>query len=50
MLVVMKFGGTAVESGERIRHISNIALNYQQKMGFDVILVTSAVKGMTDEI
>jgi aspartate kinase len=50
MLVVMKFGGTAVESGERIRHIANLALNYQQKMGFDVILVTSAVKGMTDEI
>jgi len=50
MLVVMKFGGTAVESGERIRHISNLALNYQQNMGFDVILVTSAVKGMTDEI
>ncbi|MGH9955137.1 MAG: aspartate kinase, partial [Nitrososphaeraceae archaeon] len=46
----MKFGGSAVESGERIRHISNLALNYQQKMGFDVILVTSAVKGMTDEI
>ena len=50
MLVVMKFGGTAVESGERIRHISNLALNFQQKMGFDVILVTSAVRGMTDEI
>ncbi len=50
MLVVMKFGGTAVESGERIRQVSNLALNYQQKMGFDVILVTSAVKGMTDEI
>ena len=49
-LVVMKFGGTAVESGERIRHISNLALNFQQNMGFDVILVTSAVKGMTDEI
>jgi aspartate kinase len=50
MLVVMKFGGTAVESGERIRHISNLVLNYQQKMGYDIILVTSAVRGMTDEI
>ena len=50
MQVVMKFGGTAVESGERIRHIANLALNYQQKRGFDVILVTSAVRGMTDEI
>lgn len=50
MLVVMKFGGTAVESGERIRQISNLALNYQMKMGLDVILVISAVKGMTDEI
>lgn len=50
MLVVMKFGGTAVESGERIRRISNLALNYQMKMGLDVILVISAVKGMTDEI
>jgi aspartate kinase len=50
MLIVMKFGGTAVESGERIRHISNMVLNYQQKMGYDVIMVTSAVRGMTDEI
>ena len=50
MLIVMKFGGSAVESGERIRHISSLALNYQQKMGFDIILVTSAVRGVTDEI
>jgi aspartate kinase len=50
MLVVMKFGGTAVESGERIRHISELALNYQEKFGLDVILVISAVRGITDEI
>lgn len=50
MLVVMKFGGTAVESGERIRRISELALNYQEKFGLDVILVISAVKGITDEI
>ena len=50
MLIVMKFGGSAVESGERIRHVSNLALNYQQKMGLDIILVTSAVRGVTDEI
>lgn len=50
MLVVMKFGGTAVESGERIRHISELALNYQEKFDLDVILVISAVRGITDEI
>lgn len=50
MQIVMKFGGSAVESGERIRHISNLALNYQSNMGVDVVMVTSAVKGMTDEI
>jgi aspartate kinase len=46
----MKFGGSAVESGEKIRHISNLALNYQSNVGLDVVMVISAVRGVTDEI
>jgi aspartate kinase len=50
MQIVMKFGGSAVESGEKIRHISNLALNYQSNVGLDVVMVISAVRGVTDEI
>jgi aspartate kinase len=50
MQIVMKFGGSAVESGEKIRHISNLALNYQSNAGLDVVMVISAVRGVTDEI
>lgn len=45
----MKFGGTAVDSGKKIVHITNLIKSYHDK-GNEIIGVFSAVTGMTDEI
>ena len=45
----MKFGGTAVDSGKKIVHITNLIKSYHEK-GNEIIGVFSAVTGMTDEI
>jgi aspartate kinase len=45
----MKFGGTAVDSGKKIVHITNLIKSYHDK-GNEIIGVFSAVMGMTDEI
>ena len=49
MRLVMKFGGTAVDSGKKIVHITNLIKSYHDK-GNEIIGVFSAVMGMTDEI
>lgn len=49
MRLVMKFGGTAVDSGKKIVHIANLIKSYHDK-GNEIIGVFSAVMGMTDEI
>ena len=49
MRLVMKFGGTAVDSGKKIVHIANLIKSYHNK-GNEIIGVFSAVTGMTDEI
>jgi aspartate kinase len=45
----MKFGGTAVDSGKKIVHITNLIKSHHDK-GNEIIGVFSAVTGMTDEI
>jgi aspartokinase len=45
----MKFGGTAVDSGKKIIHITNLIKSYHDK-GNEIVGVFSAVTGMTDEI
>jgi len=45
----MKFGGTAVDSGKNIVHITNLIKSYHNK-GNEIIGVFSAVTGITDEI
>ena len=45
----MKFGGTAVDSGKKIVHITNLIKSYHNK-GNEIIGVFSAVTGITDEI
>ena len=45
----MKFGGTAVDSGKKIVHITNMIKSYHDK-GNEIIGVFSAVSGITDEI
>jgi aspartate kinase len=45
----MKFGGTAVDSGKKIVHITDLIKSYHEK-GNEIIGVFSAVSGITDEI
>jgi aspartate kinase len=49
MLVVVKFGGTSVANVERIK---NVALKAAAKKdaGYDVVLVSSAMAGITDQL
>ena len=49
MRLVMKFGGTAVDSGKKIVHITDLIKSYHNK-GNEIIGVFSAVTGVTDEI
>lgn len=48
---VLKFGGTSVGSGERIRHVANVVANVYNdpQEGFPVIVV-SAMSGVTDQL
>jgi aspartate kinase len=42
----MKFGGTAVDSPDKVRHVAQLVKSH--KKGNDVVCVISAVRGMTD--
>jgi len=45
----MKFGGRAVDSGEKVLHVANLIKNYKNR-GREIVAVFSAIDGMTDEI
>ena len=45
----MKFGGTSVGDGSRMRHVAGLAKRYRGE-GNEVILVTSALSGVTDAL
>ena len=45
----MKFGGTSVGDGIRIRHVAELAKKYNSE-GNEIILVTSALSGVTDAL
>jgi aspartate kinase len=47
--IVMKFGGTSVATGEKIRHVANLVANNAKK-GYGVAVVVSALDGVTDEL
>lgn len=49
MRLVMKFGGTSVSGGERIRHVADLIHQYIQQ-GHQIITVTSAMSGVTDAL
>jgi aspartate kinase len=49
MKLVMKFGGTSVGDGKKIRHVAELAKGYFDQ-GNQVVLVTSALAGVTDEL
>ena len=46
MRLVMKFGGTAVDSPDKVRHIAQLVQSH--KKGNEIVCVISAVRGMTD--
>jgi aspartate kinase len=46
MRVVMKFGGTAVDSPDKVKHIAQIVQSHRK--GNEIVCVVSAVRGMTD--
>jgi aspartate kinase len=46
MRLVMKFGGTAVDSSDKVSHIAKLLQSY--KKGNEIVCVVSAVRGMTD--
>ena len=48
-IIVLKFGGTSVGTIERIKKISKIILSFKKKK-YKVIVVTSAMSGMTNEL
>jgi aspartate kinase len=49
MRIVMKFGGTAINSANKIIHVANL-IKSQKEGNNQVIVVISAMRGMTDEI
>ena len=48
-IVVLKFGGTSVGTTERIIKVAKIISNYQNQ-NYKVIVVSSAMKGVTNEL
>lgn len=49
MTTVMKFGGTSVGSGERIRHVAKIVTK-RKKEDDDVVVVVSAMSEVTNAL
>jgi len=49
MKLIMKFGGTSVGNGKKIRHVAELVKKYKDK-GNDIVVVTSALEGVTDDI
>ena len=47
--VVLKFGGTSVGSLERIKKVAKIIATHK-KMRFNVIVVSSAMSGVTNDL
>jgi len=47
--LVMKFGGTSLAAGENFRLVADLVSNYVNQ-GFEVVVVVSALKGVTDRL
>src|SRR3972149_10872996 len=47
--IVMKFGGTSVATGENIRYVAGLVADNAKK-GYGVVVVVSALDGVTDEL
>lgn len=50
MRVVMKFGGTGVDSCQNLINLSDLITKYKEVDGYQIVVVVSAVRGVTDSI
>src|SRR6476646_2974945 len=50
MRLVMKFGGTAIDSPEKLIHVANLIKFHGQKKDNQIMVVVSAIRGITDGI
>jgi aspartate kinase len=50
MRVVMKFGGTGVDSCRHLTNLSELITKYKKDDGYEIVVVVSAVRGVTDSI
>ena len=50
MRVVMKFGGTGVDSCQNLINVSELVTNYKRDNGYEIVVVVSAVRGVTDSL
>lgn len=49
MKIVMKFGGTSIGDGKKIRHVAELLKRYHEE-GNQIVVVTSALSGVTDRL
>ena len=49
MKIIMKFGGTSVGTGENIRHVAELVMQYPQK-DYKIAVVVSALAGVTNSL
>lgn len=49
MRYVMKFGGTSVGNGDRIKQVTELVRSYYEQ-GNEIVVVVSAMSGLTDEL
>ena len=49
-IIVLKFGGTSVGNIERIKKITKLIENYKKKKKIGVIVVSSAMSGVTNDL
>ena len=50
MRIVMKFGGTGIDSSRNLTNLADIVSKYKKDRGYEVVAVVSAVRGVTDSI
>jgi aspartate kinase len=46
----MKFGGTGVDSCLNLTNLSELVTKYKRDEGYEIVVVVSAVRGVTDSI
>src|ERR687893_771845 len=50
MRVVMKFGGTGIDSWRNLSNLTDVISKYKRERGYEIVAVVSAVRGVTDSI